>query len=112
MNGAPSPARFLSALPKAGILLATTALLSCQNLAPKKEGDQTRISPPATAPAPSAPTDPRFIYKMADVESVAATLAPGQPRQATVTISGLLHDGATSCMRSNNNASPVGCSSR
>lgn len=96
MNGASSHPRVLSALPKAGLLLATFALLSCQNLARKKEGDQTTNSPPPSTPAPATPTDSRFIYKMADVESVAATLAPGQTRQATVTISGLLHDGATS----------------
>lgn len=82
---------------KAGLLIAAAAALaSCQNL-PRKQGTTAPPSagaPPATTQA--TPLDSRFSYKMADVESVTARLVAGQPRQATVTISGLLNDGATS----------------
>jgi hypothetical protein len=77
-------------------MAAAAALASCQHL-PSKQGT---TAPPSTAASPAMtqapPMDPRFSYKMADVESVTAHLVAGQSRQATVTISGLLNDGATS----------------
>jgi hypothetical protein len=84
----------------AAALLTTGAavllLVSCQT-PPKGTPAPPAVSPVMSPhPGTSAPVDPSFIYRMAQVESVSAVLAADGSPRATVTVSGLLNDGATS----------------
>lgn len=89
----------LTPVPPAALLTTGAAvllLISCQT--PGNTSADPPAAPPVVIPhhGTSTPVDPRFIYRMAQVESISAVLAPDGSPQATVTVAGLLNDGATS----------------
>lgn len=73
------------------ILVACGFLAGCQQLQPGTKKSPEVITKPVT----SVPADDGLIHQLAQVESVAAQVSPLDATKADITISGLLHDGAT-----------------
>lgn len=76
----------------AGAILMAFAVFSstgCQQLQSKGK------KPPLPTASPAGPLEDGMIHQLAQVDAVAAQLSPLDPTKADITISGLLHDGAT-----------------
>lgn len=73
------------------VLFIVFCITNCQQFRPKTK----KLLPSTPQSAASTSVDDGLVHQLAQVESVAAQVSPLDSTKASITISGLLHDGAT-----------------